>query len=92
MKQLDEEQKKVFAKEDEIMKLQDKVQQEMDVNVELREQNKTHEERIKELEDELANRPEIKDATSSESEEKPDLSDEVEEWKRKYEKTASEFE
>lgn len=40
--------------------------------------------RIRELEEELANRPEIKDDSSSSSE-KPDYSAEMEEWKKKYE-------
>ena len=47
-------------------------------------------ERIKELEDELANRPEIKDDSSSSSE-KPDYSAEVEEWKRKYEEMVGKY-
>lgn len=48
-------------------------------------------ERIRELEEELANRPEVKDDSSSSSEEKPDLSGEVEEWKRKYEEMTEKY-
>ena len=46
-------------------------------------------ERVKELEDDLANRPEPKDDSSdsySDKDEKEDNSAEIEEWKSKYEK------
>ena len=46
-------------------------------------------ERVKELEDDLANRPEPKDDSSdsySDKDEKEDNSAEIEEWKAKYEK------
>ena len=39
----------------------------------------------------MANRPEIKDDTSSASSEKEDHSKEVEEWKKKYEKLTEEY-
>ena len=85
MKQLEEEQRKLYDKDDEIMALNDKLTQETEVSSDLRETIKENNERIKELEDELAKRPEIKDDSSSSSEEKVDNSAEIEEWKKKYE-------
>lgn len=85
MKQLEDEQRKLYDKEDEIVAINDKVTQKEEINLELKETITEKNERIKELEDELAKRPEIKDDSSSTSEEKPDFSAEMEEWKKKYE-------
>lgn len=90
-KQFDEEQRKVYAKDDEIMQLQDKLTTEQEAGAELREEIKKLNERISELENDLANR-QVKDDSSSSSSEKEDHSKDVEEWKKKYEKIKSEFE
>ena len=65
------------------MALNDKLTQETEVSSELRETITEKSERIRELEEEIANRPEpeIKDDSSSSSEEKPNFSAEMEEWK-----------
>ena len=73
------------------MALNDKVTERDETIVELRETISEHTKQIKELEDELAKRPEIKDDSSSSSE-KPDYSAEMEEWKRKHDEISSEFE
>ena len=74
------------------MNLQQKVQQETDVNDELRIQITELNETIKELQDELANRPENKDSASSSSEDKHDFRDEMEKWKSDHEKLTDDFE
>ena len=74
------------------MALQEKLTAETEVSSELRVEIKTLNERIQELEDELANRPEVKDDSSSSSSEKEDHSGELEEWKKKYQEKCAAFE
>jgi len=70
------------------MALNDKLSQEAETSQELRETITEKTERIRELEEELAKRPEVKDdSSSSSSDEKPDYSAEIEEWKKKYEES-----
>ena len=79
----------MFDKEDEILAVQDKLTAEKEVGAEMVEEIKKLNERVKELEDDLANRPEPKDDSSdsySDKDEKEDNSAEIEEWKSKYEK------
>ena len=63
MKQLEDEQRKLYDKDDEIMALKDKLTQETEVSSELRETIKEtireRNERIKDLEEDLAKRPEF---------------------------------
>ena len=59
MKQLEDEQRKLYDKDDEIMALKDKLTQETEVSSELRETIRERSERIKDLEEDLAKRPEF---------------------------------